>query len=192
MNDRVCRDSDRLRNPDRLARLEIDRVAGLCLEGPAVRSVLDVGTGTGVFAEAFAARDLSVAGVDIQESMLEGARSHVPAARFLLAPSENLPFEDGEFDVVFLGLVLHETENADRTMAEAFRVCALRTAVLEWPLQEQPFGPPVAERLSESTVRTLGEKAGFSIIRAVPLTTLMLYLFDKQARFRLPARGLEE
>ena len=114
MNDRVCRDSDRLRNPERLLRLEIDRVAGLCLEIPGTRSVLDVGTGTGVFAEAFVARGLAVTGVDIQESMLEGARSHVPAARFLLAPSECLPFEDGVFDLVFMGLVLHETESAER------------------------------------------------------------------------------
>ena len=179
MNDRVCRDSDRLRNPERLARLEIDRVAGLCLEIPGTRSVLDVGTGTGVFAEAFAARGLAVTGVDIQEAMLESARSHVPAARFLLAPSENLPFEEGACVLVFMGLVLHETESALRTMAEAFRVCARRSAVLEWPLQEQPFGPPVADRLDERTIRTWGMDAGFASVRAVPLAALVLYLFDK-------------
>jgi ubiquinone/menaquinone biosynthesis C-methylase UbiE len=192
MNDRVCRDSDRLRNPDRLLRLEIDRVAGLCLDIPGTRSVLDVGTGTGVFAEAFAARGLSVTGVDIQETMLDGARSMVPAARFLLAPSESLPFDDGAFDLVFMGLVLHETESPTKTMGEAFRVCARRTAVLEWPRQEQPFGPPLTERLDEATVRGWGEKAGFSAIRAVPLATLVLYLFDKPGGFQAVRSRSEE
>jgi ubiquinone/menaquinone biosynthesis C-methylase UbiE len=179
LNDRVCRDSDRLRNPERLARLEIERVVGLFLQDLDIRSVLDVGTGTGVFAEAFAAKKLAVTGVDIQESMLEAARLHVPGAHFLLAPSEELPFEDGAFDLVFMGLVLHETENAERAMGEAFRVCSRRTAVLEWPREEQPFGPPMNERLEKSVVQNWGEKAGFSSIRAVPLTHLVLYLFDK-------------
>ena len=100
MNDRVCRDSDRLRNPERLARLEIGRVVDTCLAGPPVRSVLDVGTGTGVFAEAFAGRGLDVTGIDIQESMLEAARAAVPGVRFLRASSESLPFEDGAFDLL--------------------------------------------------------------------------------------------
>jgi ubiquinone/menaquinone biosynthesis C-methylase UbiE len=179
LNDRVCRDSDRLRNPERLARLEIERVVGLCLQDSNIGSVLDVGTGTGVFAEAFAAKKLAVTGVDIQESMLEGARRQVPVARFLLAHSEDLPFEEGAFDLVFMGLVLHETENAERTMGEAFRVCSRRTAVLEWPREEQPFGPPVSDRLDERAVREFGKKAGFSSIRTVPLAQLVLYVFDK-------------
>ncbi len=179
MNDRVCRDSDRLRNPERLARLEIDRVVGACLQDSGIRSVLDVGTGTGVFAEAFAAKGLSVTGVDIQESMLEGARRHVPGARFLLAPSENLPFEGRIFDLVFMGLVLHETENAEATMGEAFRVCSRLTAVLEWRREEQPFGPPLLDRLEESAVHELGRRAGFSASRDVRLEQLVLYLFFK-------------
>ncbi len=179
MNDRVCRDSDRLRNPERLARLEIDRVVGLCLKDSGIGSVLDVGTGTGVFAEAFAAKGLSITGVDIQESMLEGARRHVPGARFLLAPSENLPFESRAFDLVFMGLVLHETENAEATMREAFRVCSRFTAVLEWPYEVQPFGPPLADRLEESVVRDLGRQAGFSGSRAVRLENLVLYIFQE-------------
>jgi ubiquinone/menaquinone biosynthesis C-methylase UbiE len=179
MNDRVCRDSDRLRNPERLLRLEIDRVVGLCLQDLGIRSVLDVGTGTGVFAEAFSAKGLAVTGVDIQESMLEGARLHAPGARFLQAPAENLPFDEGAFDLVFMGLVLHETENAAGTMGEAFRVCLRWTAVLEWPYAEQPFGPPVSDRLEENTVREFGKKAGFSSVRTVPLVQLVLYVFDK-------------
>ena len=51
---------DRLRAPDRLARMEVPRVAALSTEGITVESALDVGTGTGVFAEAFAAQGIAV------------------------------------------------------------------------------------------------------------------------------------
>jgi ubiquinone/menaquinone biosynthesis C-methylase UbiE len=180
MNDRVFQGSDRLRNPDRLARLEIGKVTDLCLEDARIRTVLDVGTGSGVFAEAFAARGREVAGIDIQEAMLEAARAAVPGARFMMASSESLPFEDGAFDLVFMGLVFHETDDPARSMAEAFRVSARTTALLEWPHAEQPFGPPVADRLTEAQVRTFGREAGFAHVRVIPLTALVLYLFDKR------------
>ncbi len=48
--------ADRLRAPDRLARIEVPRVVTLSTEGIVVERVLDIGTGTGVFAEAFAAQ----------------------------------------------------------------------------------------------------------------------------------------
>ena len=39
---------ERLRTPERVARVEVGRVAELCLSGLQARSMLDVGTGTGV------------------------------------------------------------------------------------------------------------------------------------------------
>jgi len=47
---------ERLRLPERLAILEVDKVTALALQGIAARTILDVGTGSGIFAEAFAAR----------------------------------------------------------------------------------------------------------------------------------------
>ncbi|HTZ51502.1 MAG TPA: hypothetical protein VMF68_07580, partial [Spirochaetia bacterium] len=47
---------ERLRAPERLALMEVPRVVALSLDGGGFASVLDVGTGAGVFAEAFAAR----------------------------------------------------------------------------------------------------------------------------------------
>ncbi len=61
--DKVFRDVQKLRSPERLQRLEVERVANLCLEGVEVRRVLDVGTGSGIFAQAFAARGREVAGI---------------------------------------------------------------------------------------------------------------------------------
>jgi 2-polyprenyl-3-methyl-5-hydroxy-6-metoxy-1,4-benzoquinol methylase len=59
---------DSLRSDERLALLEIDRVITLSIEGLGLERVLDVGTGTGVFAEAFAAKGLEVVGIDANGS----------------------------------------------------------------------------------------------------------------------------
>ena len=74
---------ERLRAPERIARLEIDRVVNLCLEGVRTDNVLDVGTGSGVFAEAFSQRVKSVAGIDPNPEMLEAAKKFVPSGTYL-------------------------------------------------------------------------------------------------------------
>jgi ubiquinone/menaquinone biosynthesis C-methylase UbiE len=177
--DKVYHDVQKLRSPERLARLEVERVVSTALEGIGARTVLDIGTGSGIFAEAFSGRGLAVTGIDVQKAMLESARAHVPAARFELAASEALPFPDGAFDLCFLGLVLHETKEPGRAVREAFRSCVLRTAILEWPYEQQPAGPPLEDRLKAEAVIDLAAAAGFSRVRTVRLNILVLYLFDK-------------
>jgi SAM-dependent methyltransferase len=178
-DDRVYHDVGKLRSPERLARLEVDRVVTTSLEGLLVRTVLDIGTGSGIFAEAFAGRGFVVTGVDVQEAMLEAARAHVPGARFERAASEDLPFADGSFDLCFLGLVLHETKRPLRAVQEAHRACVLRTAVLEWPYLEQASGPPLDDRLKPADVLGLAASAGFGRAKAISLTHLTLFLLDK-------------
>ena len=101
-----------LRDPERVAMLEVDHVVDLCLEGLDAARVLDVGTGSALFAEAFAARGLAVAGVDILPEMVEAARQFVPEGDFRLGPAEALPFPDDSCDLVFMSGVLHEAEDA--------------------------------------------------------------------------------
>ena len=48
---------ERLRSPERVARLEVDRVVSLCLEAADLRSVLDVGVGSGLFPKPLASGD---------------------------------------------------------------------------------------------------------------------------------------
>jgi len=101
--------AERLRAPERLALMEIARVVQLCVEGVDMSSVLDVGTGTGIFAEAFASRSLRVTGIDPNSELLDVARGLVPGGTFVEAMAEKLSFDDASFDLVFLGHVLHET-----------------------------------------------------------------------------------
>ncbi|HRL14013.1 MAG TPA: class I SAM-dependent methyltransferase [Aggregatilineales bacterium] len=180
MNDRqYSGDIERLRSPERVARLEVARVVDAALEGVTVSSVLDIGTGSGLFAEAFAARGLKVAGVDLREDMLEAARQYVPQGEFHQAHMETLPFDNAQFDVVFMGLVLHEADDVARALQEARRVAALRVVVLEFPYEQGEFGPPLEHRLKPESVVQLGRQAGYSKVDYSRLTHMLLYTLDK-------------
>lgn len=174
-------DIHRLRSVERLERLEVERVIRLALTGLTVQSVVDIGTGTGVFAEEFARRGITVTGVDVNPEMLTHARQYVPNAGFREGAAEQLPFPDKSFDLAFLGLVLHETDDLPQALQEAFRVARQRAAVLEWPYQEQEFGPGMEERLQPEFVESLARRAGFNKIHSIPLKALVLYLLEKSA-----------
>ena len=170
---------ERLRDADRVERLEVERVTRLALEGlPVVKSVLDIGTGTGLFAQQFAALGLQVTGLDVNPEMLEAARQHVPGGVFKEGVAEKLPFPDGSFDLVFMGLLLHETDDRQAALREARRVATRRLAVLEWPEEESSFGPQHEHRLSFETIRLLAQQAGFRESQSTRLNNVVLYLFE--------------
>lgn len=170
---------ERLRSPERLERLEVERVTDLALEGASLHSVIDIGTGTGVFAEAFAQHGLSVAGIDPNPEMLDAARSFIPDGDFRQATAEDIPYPNETFDLAFMGLVLHETDDLAKALQEAYRVSKTRFMVLEWPYAEQDFGPGMEERLRPEDVHSLGKQAGFERIETIPLKSLMVYRFEK-------------
>lgn len=176
--DKKFKDVERLRQPERLEWLEVERVVNLCLAGLAPPQVLDIGTGSGVFAEAFAGRGLDVAGIDENLLMLEVARQHVPQADFRQASAEKLPFADKTFDLAFLGMVLHEVDDPALTLMEARRVSRGLVAALEWVYRVEEIGPPLAHRLKAETVYKLAENAGFARVETFELKQLVLYLLQ--------------
>jgi ubiquinone/menaquinone biosynthesis C-methylase UbiE len=168
--------AERLRSPSRLALLEVPRVVGLCLEGIEARSVLDVGTGTGVFAEAFAAAGFAATGVDLNPTLLAVARDLVPQATFMESGAEALPCDDGAHDLVFLGHLLHEVDDPLAVLREARRVARLRVAVLEWPYRDEAQGPPLAHRMMPEAIEALAREAGFSGVDTPPLASMSLFV----------------
>ena len=179
---RFNREIERLRDPERIALLEVDRVVNLALENLAgVQSVLDVGTGSGLFAEQFAAKGLQVTGLDVNPDMLLAARQYVPSGLFQEGIAEKIPFPEGSFDLVLMGLLLHETDDIPAALSEAHRVALKRLAILEWPDEEQSYGPPLEHRLSYEIIVSLAKKAGFTEVKYIRLENLSLYLADCQA-----------
>jgi ubiquinone/menaquinone biosynthesis C-methylase UbiE len=176
---RFNRDIERLRDPDRVARLEVEQVVDLTLENLAeARTVLDVGTGTGLFAEQFGRKGLVVTGLDVKPEMVAAAQKYVPDGTFREGIAEKLPFPDGSFDLVFMGLLLHETDDTLLALREARRVAVKRLAVLEWPKEEQLFGPPIEHRLAYEDLTSLARQAGFKSVQPIRLESLVLYRLD--------------
>ena len=172
-------DLARLRSPERLSWLEVERVVRLSTATGGIHSVLDVGTGTGVFAEAFAAAGLAVEGLDANPDMLAAAREQVPAVPFREGIAESLPYPPASFDLVFMGLLFHETDDHLLAIREAARVARTRVAILEWPYQLQEIGPGLDERLTEQQITSFASQAGLVAKDIVHLKALVLYLFDK-------------
>lgn len=166
---------DRLRAPERVARLDVERVVTLCLEAAELKSVLDVGVGSGLFAEAFVQHGLEVAGVDVSPEMIVAAKQFVPKGDFREATAETLPYPNASFDLVFFGLVLHESDEQLKVLQEARRVSRQRICILEWPYQEGEFGPPLAHRLNPTEIADLARQTGLAHLESIPLTHLVLY-----------------
>ena len=177
---RFNREIERLRDPDRIVRMEVGRVVDLVLNGVNdSQSLLDVGTGSGLFAEQFEAKGLKVTGLDANADMIPAAQEFVPSGDFQIGVAEKLPFNDKSFDIVFMGLLLHEVDDLVAAMSEASRVVRLRIAILEWTYEEQAFGPPFEHRLSYDQIESAAIAAGFKNIKQQKLANLVLYIIEK-------------
>jgi SAM-dependent methyltransferase len=85
------------------------------------RSILDIGTGTGRFAQFFKDSGFNVVGVDISLRMMAEAREK--GVRDLVrADAQHLPFRNGSFDGSIMIHVLHLVENWVRVVHEVGRV----------------------------------------------------------------------
>lgn len=89
------------------------------------RRVLDLGCGSGYGAARVAEVAASVHAVDVSPEAVAYASSNYarPNARFsVIRPDTELPFEDGQFDVVLSFQVLEHVQDHDAYLAEAARV----------------------------------------------------------------------
>ena len=174
---RFTGDVERLRAPERIARLEIDRVVNLCLEGVRADNALDVGTGSGLFAEALSHRVKSVAGIDPNPEMLKAAKTFVPSGTFLEGTVEEIPLEDNSFDIVFMGLVLHESDDIIKALSESQRVAKQKVCILEWPYKEEENGPPLEHRLKSKEILDAAQQVGFSSSETIQLQHMVFFRF---------------
>ncbi len=167
---------EKLRAPDRIAQMEAQRVVNLCMDNCRFEDVLDVGTGSGLFAEAFAARKIRVIGVDPDTDMIAAARYYTAGIDFSVGAAEALPFTEDSFEALFMGMVLHETTDPLLALREARRVARKNLAILEWPFPQPGDPPPPARRFARQEIVAMSRAAGFSTFSINPLRRLILYL----------------
>lgn len=128
--------------------------------------VLDVATGTGEQACAFAAHGHTVVGLDISEAMLRRAR---PKARennptFQQGDAARLPFASGEFDVARISFALHEMPPSIREQAlrEMVRVTRRggRLVIVDYGLPAGALAARIAYHAIKLYERDRGRAAG--------------------------------
>jgi 2-polyprenyl-6-hydroxyphenyl methylase/3-demethylubiquinone-9 3-methyltransferase len=93
---------------------------------PRGASTLDVGSGGGLLAEEFARLGCRVTGIDPSAESVETARAHAAAEGlaidYTVGVGEELPFEDGSFDVAYCCDVLEHVNDLQRVLSETARV----------------------------------------------------------------------
>ncbi|MBW4614581.1 MAG: class I SAM-dependent methyltransferase [Desmonostoc vinosum HA7617-LM4] len=118
---------------DAIARLAAISVGGearfrqLALQGLTIDSdtqVLDLCCGSGQATHFLVKYSQNVTGLDASPLSLQRARQNVPAASYVEAFAENMPFVDNLFDVVHTSAALHEMqpEQLQQILKEVYRV----------------------------------------------------------------------
>ena len=118
--------------------------------------ILDVATGTGKQALAFAERGYDVTGIDLSEAMLKVAskKNKYEKAKFALADATNLPFKDSSFDVSCISFALHD-------MPLSIREKALKEMVR--------VTKPEGTKFIKSDFESLLRKSGIGIKEKLPV-----------------------
>ncbi len=88
------------------------------------QSLLDIGCGTGYLINMLQSqKSAHYCGLDLSPEMLKMAKRRLPESVFLTeGPSDNLPYDDGGFDVVTCVQSFHHYPQPEKAMAEAYRV----------------------------------------------------------------------
>ncbi|MCW7080581.1 MAG: methyltransferase domain-containing protein [Candidatus Methanospirare jalkutatii] len=129
--------------------------------------VLEIGPGPGYFSVEVARRipqgHLEL--FDLQKEMLEKAHRKIESAGlhnvgFTQGDAVDLPFDENEFDVVFLVAVLGEVSDKERCLGAIYRI--LKPSGL-LSITEQPGDP---DFLPLPVVRSLAEKQGFEFVES--------------------------
>jgi len=141
-------------------------------------SVLDMATGTGTLAAAFAERGHPVTGFDFAARLLRRARTRVPAARFDHMDLADLPtIPDGAYGVAAMAYLLHGLAPRMRlfVLREAARIATDSVLVFDYD-RPGPWIVRAVERVEgphyPSFVATpfadLAAAAGLAVLRSAP------------------------
>ncbi len=108
-----------------------DKVVGV-VDAERGSRILDVATGTGKQAFAFARKGYDVVGIDISKDMMEVAKkNNMHKVEFQVADAARMPYQDGCFDVSCISYGLHEMPYSirEKVIEEVARVTKLEGIV---------------------------------------------------------------
>lgn len=129
-----------------------------------IRSVLDVGCGTGRALTWYdrVLHEPHLCGLDPCKELLAKAQDRPPHARLVVGTGEQMPFKSGEFDLVLATGIMHHVDDPGGCIREMFRVA--RRAVLVSDHNNFAFGGRFARRLRLG-LKSIGLLGVFTFIR---------------------------
>lgn len=92
------------------------------IRGRGFGTALDVGCGEGRFCRMLRAQGMEAIGVEPTKSLRDAAQARDPAGRYVDALAEDLPFEDGAFDLVVSYLTLIDIDGIEAAIDSMARV----------------------------------------------------------------------
>lgn len=117
------------------------RVVADAVDAQPGEKVLDLAAGTGTSSAPFALAGADVIAGDISEGMLEVGRARNPGIRFMYADALDLPFDDGEFDVVTISFGFRNVNDPERALAQMRRVLKPGGRLVICEFSRPVFGP---------------------------------------------------
>src|SRR5258706_1601308 len=145
-----------------------------------IKTILDLGCGTGRFTEALRARfDADVMGIDPSKKMLEQARGKQldDRIRYESGRGESIPLPDNSIDLIFMSMIFHHLDDPALAAHECRRVLRdegtlfVRTGIHErissYPYVDFfPTSRPILEEVLPTTtfVHEVFETAGFRLV----------------------------
>lgn len=92
------------------------------LQCQSVRTLVDIGCGSGIFTQLLVDAGYDCVGVDLSYALLQRGKQDAPRLAFLQADVEALPFPEASLDVLILSCLLHHLPDLTRCIAEVHRV----------------------------------------------------------------------
>jgi ubiquinone/menaquinone biosynthesis C-methylase UbiE len=158
--------------------------------------ILDMGCGTGNYANALQGVAKSVVGIDVSIGMLEQARAKFTDLPLIRGDVTSLPFASGMFDAAFAIQVLHHIKEKERFLKEAYRVlrkgaclaidsCSHQQMRTFWLYHYFPKGLDLdLARIPDcDEIASLLERAGFSDVSVEISYTDIAFEHEKPERY---------
>lgn len=126
--------------------------------------MLELGCGTGHWTKFFVQNGFELTATDISDAMLKYAQQKELEAEILKADSENLPFENGSFDVVASITMMEFVNDQHKVLSEIYRVLKPNGWLLlgclnrDSELAKNAISDPVFKDVKFFTIEKLTEK----------------------------------
>ncbi len=155
---------------ERAAQVYVDDVVAVRVaEMEPVKAVLDLGCGAGGSVDLFRriAPDARYFGVDIESSPEVSARTRTDGT-FLSYDGVHLPFDDGQFDLVFARQVFEHVRHPELLLAEVRRVLRPEGFLVGSTSHLEPYHSYSFWNFTPFGFRTIAEDAGLEVVRLSP------------------------